>query len=84
MWTSPLKLLGHMFSSLLVSSASAVITSNNEMLHLNGNGRLSHSDVNMNWRHVLDRPIRLVIGVKKRNWTTATQPLKLYKINNNY
>ncbi|XP_035990966.1 apolipoprotein B-100 isoform X2 [Fundulus heteroclitus] len=39
-------------------TASATLRYINEMFHLNGNGKLSHSDVNVNWQHVLDQPLR--------------------------
>ncbi|XP_032403180.1 LOW QUALITY PROTEIN: apolipoprotein B-100 [Xiphophorus hellerii] len=39
-------------------TASAVVRYDDEMLRLNGNGRLIHRDGNMNWQYVLDRPLR--------------------------
>ncbi|KAM4724117.1 apolipoprotein B-100 [Anableps anableps] len=40
-------------------TASVAVIYNDEMFQLNGNGRLTHRDVNVNWQHVLDRSLRI-------------------------
>uniref|UniRef100_A0A3Q2R232 Apolipoprotein B n=1 Tax=Fundulus heteroclitus TaxID=8078 RepID=A0A3Q2R232_FUNHE len=52
---------------------SATLRYINEMFHLNGNGKLSHSDVNVNWQHILDQPLHtLDIDITSRTFTDAS------------
>ncbi|XP_014878835.1 apolipoprotein B-100 [Poecilia latipinna] len=58
-------------------TASAVVRYDDEMLQLNGNGRLTHKDGNMNWQYVLDRPLResrhtLDVDITSRVFTDAS------------